>query len=1295
MILILILALGAGILPASADENSSVILTPDGTQLAGYVTTTATWSANGSVVVLPPNDPNLPLVTLVEKQSTAAEAGPISGEILVVRAGHTNSALTVSYHISGTARNEIDYQPLLGSVTIAAGEYAAPITVTPVDDGEAEPRETVVIELLTALATGATNRTYQPFWPGRAVVTIRDNDGGVNHPPTVTLANPPTGGVFKGPLDLHLLARVDDRDGDIMKVEFFANGHSVGVVSNSIVPLPMPAATDPDFAASAFASPNTSGEFNPQSANLAAGANGIAVPFVPFSLVWSNAPAGEHDLRAVATDDQGAMGESAIVRIRIVEDTSVSRIEVFASDSLAAEGAAASGELNSATFVIVRNGAAVEELDLQLRVSGTATRGDDYTGLATTVRLPAGVRRTEITVIPVDDSLVEGVESVHLQLLPAACLDIFPRPPGCYDLGRHLSATVWIRDNDAPETNQPPVVSMLSPASHTVLVNPDRLLLVAAARDNDGFVRTVEFFAGNDSLGIVSNVPNLLADVTSASGLAVLPPWYLTWTNISPGIHVIRAKATDNEGGETVSRPVEVRVVSRDLLPVVQIEAVDRVAAEPGAGNGIPVAGTTAGGGTSVTVIDASGNGSLLTGFLGETGTTAPEILNTARFRLARSGELSDPLTVFLQLGGSARNGVDYLPVSHRVVFAAGSRTADVEIIPIDDSESEGPEDVLVGIIHPVFATTLPGTTVRDYLIGPNHRAEATILDNDGSVNNHPPEARILRPAAGAVLRSGEPIPILGHAVDVDGYFVRFEAFANGHKVAEQAINYIQAPPPGMRGTFNLDWTNASPGTYQVRVRATDNDGAADYSPVVTVEVVNLPEPTVVIVEAVDANASEAANQSNAADVNPGAFVLRRRGGDPANSLAVHYSMHGTARNGVDYHRLGGTAEFAAGQLEKRIQLMPIDDNLVEPAESATLRLEAPVVIAIFPPPPGSYLVGERRLATVVIHDNDEQRNRAPRVTVVSPNRNQRFTAPADLEIGVHTRDVDGWVSQMEFFAGTNKLGDSVVHFIRPPEPGGRQRFSLVWTNVPAGEYAIRAKATDNLGAGSWSDPVPVVVRGRDAAPIVNIFARDPRAVEGTNSAGVADLATFVVTRRGNTNTALTLFLEFGGRAENGVDYETVATSIVLPAGESSIPVTITPIDDTETERPESVTVRLYIPANVLLAEAYEFGLHRRAAAVILDNDATAPPVPGNPATPAAEALADGLVHVVLRSDAVEEVIVESSGNLLDWFEIARGFLTNGEIDFVEADTLEQPGRYYRIVPVNAEAAPVAAQRRF
>ena len=73
---------------------------------------------------------------------------------------------------------------------------------------------------------------------------------------------------------------------------------------------------------------------------------------------------------------------------------------------------------------------------------------------------------------------------------------------------------------------------------------------------------------------------------------------------------------------------------------------------------------------------------------------------------------------------------------------------------------------------------------------------------------------------------------------------------------------------------------------------------------------------------------------------NTGTFRISRTG-DTSNSLAVSYSLSGTATNGIDYSLLPLTATIPAGQSFVDVILSPIADNLIEGNESVTLTLNS------------------------------------------------------------------------------------------------------------------------------------------------------------------------------------------------------------------------------------------------------------------------------------------------------------------------------------------------------------------
>jgi PKD repeat protein len=71
----------------------------------------------------------------------------------------------------------------------------------------------------------------------------------------------------------------------------------------------------------------------------------------------------------------------------------------------------------------------------------------------------------------------------------------------------------------------------------------------------------------------------------------------------------------------------------------------------------------------------------------------------------------------------------------------------------------------------------------------------------------------------------------------------------------------------------------------------------------------------------------------------PGVCTISRTG-DTSSSLTAHYTLSGTAINGVDYQTLSGSVEFAAGASEATVLIVPIDDHvLLEADELVVLTL--------------------------------------------------------------------------------------------------------------------------------------------------------------------------------------------------------------------------------------------------------------------------------------------------------------------------------------------------------------------
>ncbi|MEA5579512.1 Calx-beta domain-containing protein, partial [Anabaena sp. UHCC 0451] len=113
-----------------------------------------------------------------------------------------------------------------------------------------------------------------------------------------------------------------------------------------------------------------------------------------------------------------------------------------------------------------------------------------------------------------------------------------------------------------------------------------------------------------------------------------------------------------------------------------------------------------------------------------------------------------------------------------------------------------------------------------------------------------------------------------------------------------------------------------------------------------------------VTISASDANAAETINGQT---LNPGKFTIKRTG-DITSTLAVNYTVGGTATNGTDYNQLTGTATFGAGLSTATIDLSVINDALLEAKETVIVTLASNT----------NYLLGTAKTATVNIADNDK-----------------------------------------------------------------------------------------------------------------------------------------------------------------------------------------------------------------------------------------------------------------------------------------------------------------------------------
>jgi PKD repeat protein len=266
-----------------------------------------------------------------------------------------------------------------------------------------------------------------------------------NSVPTVAITNPANNTIFVAPASATLSAAAADTDGTITKVEFFQGTTLIGTDTTS-----------------------------------------------PYTLSWTNVPAGSYSLTAKATDNLGAIQTSSAVNVLVNTAPSVS--------------------LTSPT-----NGQVVQA--------------------PATVTLAANASDSDGTISKVD--FYQGTTLIGTDTAPPFTFNWTNVPFGSYSITAKATDNTGTEANSAAVNlivNSAPIVSITSPVNRAMLRPWADMVINVNASDPDGTISQVEFYQGTTLIG---------TDNTA--------PYSVTLNNVSSGSYVFTAKATDNRGAVMTS----------------------------------------------------------------------------------------------------------------------------------------------------------------------------------------------------------------------------------------------------------------------------------------------------------------------------------------------------------------------------------------------------------------------------------------------------------------------------------------------------------------------------------------------------------------------------------------------------------------------------------------------------------------------------------------------------------------------------------------------------------------------
>jgi|GEM_PF-95848 len=282
-----------------------------------------------------------------------------------------------------------------------------------------------------------------------------------NDPPTVSITSPSNGDSFIEGANITISASASDTDGTVELVEFYAGSTKIGEDATA-----------------------------------------------PYSIIWSNAIAGDYTLTAKATDDDNASKTSTGVSITVnpsgnepptVSITSPSEGDSFdEGDNITISASASDTDGTVQLVEFYANGTKIgEDATTPYSITMSNAAADDYA----------------LTAKATDD-----------------------------DNASTTSAAVNITVEEQQQ-NIPPTVSITAPLNNAIFTEGDNITISASASDADGVIVKVEFYEGSNLLG---------TDTTS--------PYQYTWTNVDDNIYNLTAIAYDNENASTVSAGVNITV---------------------------------------------------------------------------------------------------------------------------------------------------------------------------------------------------------------------------------------------------------------------------------------------------------------------------------------------------------------------------------------------------------------------------------------------------------------------------------------------------------------------------------------------------------------------------------------------------------------------------------------------------------------------------------------------------------------------------------------------------------------
>ena len=264
----------------------------------------------------------------------------------------------------------------------------------------------------------------------------------------------------------------------------------------------------------------------------------------------------------------------------------------------------------------------------------------------------------------------------------------------------------------------------------------------------------------------------------------------------------------------------------------------------------------------------------------------------------------------------------------------------------------------------------------------------------------------------------------INNSVYIVGSAINIQASASGGTGTIQKVEFFAGTTSlgeDLTSPYSVTWNNAAIGSYALTAKVTDSGNNSVVSTIITI-----------IVNAADQLTTVISSPANNTSFNAGS---------PISILASASGGTGTIQK----------VEFFAGTTSLGEDITSPYSFIWNNAAPGNYALTAKVTDS-----------GNNSVVSTIINITV---NNLPLVTISSPGNLTSYPSPANITVNATATSNGGSIAKVEFYQGSTKIGEDLT-----------APYGFTWMNVPAGNYALKAKATDNTGLTGVSQVVNIIV---------------------------------------------------------------------------------------------------------------------------------------------------------------------------------------------------------------------------